>query len=160
MSTPLRPPAPDRPFGTPSSGGLGDAQPQRTGRTGLVPGVISVLIYVFAVVPLLSTVALPIGLLMSVVAIVLAVRALRRPGPRTRPMIGLVTGLIGFVFSGIVIGVAVWMWPQISTYTQCQGAANTVEDRTACSTRFTSDVASKIERSLGLEPGSITLDQP
>ena len=155
MTTPLRPPAPDRPFGTPSSAG---PAPVRTGRTGLLPGVISVLVYVLAVIPLLSLVSLPLGYVCGTLAVVLAVRALRRPGSKTRPVFGLVFGLIGLGFSLVVTAVAVWMWPQISAYTACENGANTNAEHQACSTRFAGDVTTKIETSFGLKPGTIDVD--
>lgn len=152
MTTPLRPPAPDRPFGTPSTGG---PAPIRTGRTGLLPGLISVLVYVLAIIPLLSLVSLPLGYICGALAVVLAVRALRRPGSKTRPVFGLVFGLIGLGFSLVVTAVAIWMWPQISAYTRCENDANTNAEHQACSTQFTNDVATRIETSFGLKPGTI-----
>ena len=156
MTTPLRPPAPDRPFGTPSTGPTNRAV--RTGRTGLLPGVISVLVYVLAIIPLLSLVSLPLGYVCSVLAIVLAIRALGRPGSKTRPVFGLVFGLIGLGFSLVVTAVAIWMWPQISDYTTCESRANTNSEHQVCSTQFTDAVTDKIETTFGLEPGSIQID--
>jgi hypothetical protein len=157
VTTPLRPPAPDRPFGTPSTGPAN--RPTRTGRTGLLPGVISVLVYVLAIIPLLSLVSLPLGYVCGALAVVLAVRALGRPGSKTRPIFGLVFGLIGLGFSVVVTAVAIWMWPQISAYTTCESRANTNSEHQVCSTQFTSDVSTKIETTFGLEPGSIKVDQ-
>ena len=155
MTTPLRPPAPDRPFGTPSTKG---PAPVRTGRTGLVPGVISVLVYVLAIIPLLSLISLPLGYVCGTLAVVLAVRALRRPGSKTRPVFGLVFGLIGLGFSLVVTAVAVWMWPQISAYTACESGANTNAEHQVCSTQFADDVTTKIETTFGLKPGSIDVE--
>ena len=157
MTTPLRPPAQDRPFGTPSTGPV-VGRPTRTGRTGLFPGVISVLVYVLAIIPLLSLVSLPLGYVCGVLAVVLAVRALGRPGSKTRPVFGLVFGLIGLSFSLMVTVIAIWMWPQISASTTCEGGANTNTEHEVCSTQFTSDVATKMENSFGLEPGTIKVN--
>lgn len=157
MTTPLRPPAPDRPFGTPSNGPVGSRQ-TRTGRTGLLPGMISVLVYVLAIIPLLSVVSLPLGYVCGTLAVVLAVRALGRPGSKTRPVFGLVFGLIGLTFSLMVTAIAIWMWPQISAYTTCEGGANTNTEHEVCSTQFTRDVATKLETSLGLDPGTIQVN--
>jgi hypothetical protein len=156
VTTPLRPPAPDRPFGMPSTHPT--SRPPRTGRTGLLPGVISVLVYVLAIIPLLSLVSLPLGYVCGILAVVLAVRALGRPGSKTRPVFGLVFGLIGLGFSVVVTLVAVWMWPQISAYSTCEGSANTNTEHQACSTQFTSDVATKMETTFGLKPGTIKVD--
>ena len=156
MTTPLRPPAPDRPFGTPSPHPLNHVT--RAGRTGLAPGIISVLVYVLAVVPLLSLVSRPLGYVCGILAIVLAVRALGRPGSKTRPVFGLVFGIIGLCFSLLVTAVAVWMWPQISAYSTCEGGANTNTEHQACSTQFTSGVATKLETTFRLKPGTIKVN--
>jgi hypothetical protein len=156
VTTPLRPPAPDRPFGTPSPHPLNHVT--RTGRTGLVPGITSVLVYVLAVIPLLSVVSLPLGYVCGILAIVLAVRALRRPGSKTRPVFGLVFGIIGLGFSLLVTAFAVWMWPQISAYSTCEGRANTNTEHEACSAQFASDFATKVETSFGLPHGTIKVN--
>jgi hypothetical protein len=117
-----------------------------------------VLVYVLAVIPLLSLVSLPLGYVCGALAVVLAVRALGRPGSKTRPVFGLIFGLIGLCFSLLVTVVAIWMWPQISAYTACESGANTNTEHQVCSTQFTSDVASKIETTFHLPPGSIKLN--
>lgn len=155
MTTPLRPPAPDRPFGTPSTGG---PAPVRTGRTGLLPGVISVLVYVLAIFPPLSWVSLPLGYVCGALAVVLAVRALRRPGSKTRPVFGLAFGLTGLGLALVLTAAAIWLRPQISAYATCESGANTNAEHEACSTQFKRDTAIKFETSFGLEPGSINVD--
>jgi hypothetical protein len=156
VTTPLRPPAPDRPYGMPAAGPSG--RPTRTGRTGLLPGVVSVLVYVLAIIPLLSLLSLPLGYVCGILAVVLAVRALGRPGSKTRPVFGLLFGLIGLGFSVVVTVVAVWMWPQISAYANCEGGADTNTEHQACSTQFTGDVATKMETTFGLKPGTIKVN--
>jgi hypothetical protein len=130
----------------------------RTGRTGLLPGLISVLVYVLAIIPLLSLFSLPVGYVCGVLAIVLAVRALGRPGSKTRPVFGLLFGLVGLGFSILLTVFAIWMWPQISAYTACESGANTKAEHQTCSTQFAHDMAAKIETTLHLDPGSIKVN--
>ena len=133
-----------RPFGTPPP-----QQRKRSRFTGALSGVLSLV---------LSVLCFPVGLILGIVAIVLAVRALRVPGPPGqrnpvlgRAVAGLVTGIIGFLFSAACVGLVVWMWPAVSTYATCTSAATTNTDRSQCQQQWTNAVA----RKFGINPASV-----
>jgi len=57
---------------------------------------------------------------------------------------GVVLGCIGLVFSAMWLLVLAVFWPQLSTYYNCMGGANTVTAQQACHKQFTDSVGSEI----------------
>jgi len=88
-------------------------------------------------------------LLFAVTAIwlgVMANRRARRSGTaRPRGAIsGIVLGGFGLALSALWLLIVVVFWPQLSTYYNCMGGANTVAAQQACRTQFTNSVGSEI----------------
>jgi hypothetical protein len=130
---------PDRPFGTPRT--APDAKPRRT---GLVTGLIS----------LPATVLFfPIGLVLGVLAIVTAIRALRHGGPAIvgRAVAALIAGAFSTVLALLCVAFIIGLWPQYRAFTDCQNTAVTNLDKNACQNEFRGD----IERRFGFAPNSI-----
>ena len=86
-----------------------------------------------------------LSLLFAVTAIWLgagANRQARRSGS-ARPRggtSGVVLGGIGLAFSALWLLVLAVFWPQLNTYYNCMGGANTVAAQQACHTQFTNSV--------------------
>jgi len=57
---------------------------------------------------------------------------------------GVVLGCIGLVFSAMWLLVLAVFWPQLSTYYNCMGGANTVTAQQACHKQFSDSVGSEI----------------
>ena len=57
---------------------------------------------------------------------------------------GVVLGCVGLVFSAMWLLVLAVFWPQLSTYYNCMGGANTVTAQQACHKQFTDSVGSEI----------------
>jgi hypothetical protein len=57
---------------------------------------------------------------------------------------GVVLGSIGLVFSALWLLVLAVFWPQLNTYYNCMGGANTVTAQQACHKQFTDSVGSEI----------------
>lgn len=137
MSSPFG--TPDRPFGTPRTAPDGKRR-----RTGLIVGLIS----------LPATVAFfPIGLVLGVLAIATAIRALRSGGPTvvSRAVGGLLAGAFSTVLGLLCIAFIIGLWPQYKAFTQCQNTAVTIQDKNACQNQLRTD----IERRFGFAPNSI-----
>jgi hypothetical protein len=86
-----------------------------------------------------------LSLLFAVTAIWLgagANRRARRSGT-ARPRggtSGIVLGCLGLAFSALWLLVLAVFWPQLNTYYNCMGGANTVSAQQACHTQFTNSV--------------------
>jgi len=86
-----------------------------------------------------------LSLLFAVTAIWLgagANRRARRSGT-ARPRggtSGIVLGCLGLAFSALWLLVLAVFWPQLNTYYNCMGGANTVAAQQACHTQFTNSV--------------------
>ena len=61
-------------------------------------------------------------------------------------LIGLMLGLgsLGVAFSALWLLVLAVFWPQLNTYYNCMGAANTVTAQQACHDQFTKSVGSEL----------------
>ena len=57
---------------------------------------------------------------------------------------GVVLGSIGLAFSALWLIVLAVFWPQLNTYYNCMGAANTVTAQQACHDQFTKSVGSEL----------------
>ncbi len=56
---------------------------------------------------------------------------------------GIVVGGLGLAFSALWLLVLAVFWPQLNTYYDCMGGANTVTAQQACHTQFTNSVGSE-----------------
>jgi hypothetical protein len=88
-------------------------------------------------------------LLFAAVAIWLGVTAskMARRGGTARPrwaVGGVVLGCVGLTFSALWLLVLAVFWPQLNTYYNCMGAANTVTAQQACHDQFTKSVGSEL----------------
>ncbi|KAB2351699.1 hypothetical protein [Actinomadura rudentiformis] len=98
----------------------------------------------------------PVGLILGVAAIVVAIRA-RRSARRQHAVApgaiaGLVLGGIALAFSTFSLALTVFLWPELSGYQTCVGKANTSTDEKACR----DDYYPKIEKKLNLPEGSMS----
>jgi hypothetical protein len=130
---------PDRPFGTPRTAPDGKRR-----RTGLVTGLVSL--------PA-TVVFFPVGLVLGVLAIVTAIRALRRGGPAIvgRAVAALLTGAFSTVLALLCVAFIIGLWPQYKSFTHCQNAAVTIQDKNVCQNQLRTD----IEHRFGLAPNAI-----
>ncbi len=88
-------------------------------------------------------------LLFAAAAIWLGVTAskMARRGGTARPrwaVGGVVLGCIGLVFSALWLLVLAVFWPQLNTYYNCMGGANTMTAQQTCHDQFTKSVGSEI----------------
>ena len=88
-------------------------------------------------------------LLFAATAVWLGVTASKkaRRGGTARPRWaagGVVLGCIGLVFSALWLLVLAVFWPQLNTYYNCMGGANTVAAQQTCHDQFTKSVGSEI----------------
>jgi ABC-type amino acid transport system permease subunit len=88
-------------------------------------------------------------LLFAVAAIWLGVTAARkaRRSGTARPrwaVVGVVLGGLGLALSALWLFALAVFWPQLNTYYNCLGGANTVAAKQACRTQFTNQVGSEI----------------
>jgi hypothetical protein len=60
-------------------------------------------------------------------------------------------GAIGLVFSLLVTIISAFLYNEISAYTRCRDAANTITDENQCKDAF----ARALEKKLHLKPGSV-----
>jgi hypothetical protein len=86
-----------------------------------------------------------LSLLFAVTAIWLGAGANRRArrSATARPRggtSGIVLGCLGLAFSALWLLVLAVFWPQLNTYYNCMGGANTVAAQQACRTQFTNSV--------------------
>lgn len=137
MSSPFG--TPDRPFGTPRTAPDGQYR-----RTGLVTGLISL--------PA-TVVFFPVGLVLGVLAIIRAIRALRKGGPTIvgRAIVALLAGALSTVIALLCIAFIIGLWPQYKAFTECQNTAVTNQDKNVCQNQLRSD----IEHRFGFAPNSI-----
>ncbi|MDL4776172.1 MULTISPECIES: DUF4190 domain-containing protein [Thermomonosporaceae] len=138
--------APDRtpdgagPAGRPPLGG----PPSKTDASGLRALLLGGLALVFALF------FFPAGLILGIAAVVVGIRARRQAKGRraTAPGAagGIVLGSIGLVVVVFSITVTALLWPQMSAYQDCLGAANTVSDEKACKTTYVHELEKKFGR--------------
>lgn len=137
MSSPFG--TPDRPFGTPRT--TPDGKPPRT---GLIIGLVSI--------PM-TILFFPIGLVLGVIAIVTAIRALRKGGPSVvgKSVGGLLAGAASTLIAALCLVFLIGFWPQYRSFIDCQSSAVTIQDKNTCQNEFRGDV----EKRLGLPNGSL-----
>lgn len=138
MSSPYG--TPDRPFGTPAPQG----RRGRPLRTGILSGLVSL--------PA-TIIFFPIGLVLGVLAIVTAVRALRRGGGQvvTRAVVAIIAGAVSTLIAVLCIVLIALVWPQYKSFSTCQRNAVTIADKSQCQNTFRGD----IERRFGIPAGTI-----
>jgi hypothetical protein len=90
-----------------------------------------------------------LALLFAATAIWLGVTAskMARRGGTARPrwaVGGVVLGSVGLTFSALWLLVLAVFWPQLNTYYNCMGGANTVTAQQACHDQFTKSVGSEL----------------
>jgi hypothetical protein len=118
--------------------------------TALLLGVLSLIGLMFGLGNLRRGVFVAVlTLLFAATAIWLGTTASRkaRRGGTARPrwaVGGVVLGCIGLVFSALWLLVLAVFWPQLNTYYNCMGGANTVTAQQACHDQFTKSVGSEI----------------
>ena len=118
--------------------------------TALLLGVLSLIGLMFGLGNLRRGIFVAVlTLLFAAAAIWLGATANKRArrGGTARPrwaVGGVVLGCIGLVFSALWLLVLAVFWPQLSTYYNCMGGANTVTAQQACHDQFTKSVGSEI----------------
>ena len=118
--------------------------------TALLLGVLSLIGLMFGLGNLRRGIFVAVlTLLFAATAIWLGATASRkaRRGGTARPrwaVGGVVLGCIGLVFSALWLLVLAVFWPQLNTYYNCMGGANTVTAQQACHDQFTKSVGSEI----------------
>ncbi|MCP2335494.1 hypothetical protein [Actinomadura rupiterrae] len=142
---PWRPPEPQ---GPPPGGALPPGAAEQTARRALWLGVGSLVITLFF---------WPGGLALGVAALVVATKARRLAAGRTAPPPGvtggLVTGTISVVLGVLMLGLAVYLWPEVSALENCKSDANTQTDRAACEAKWLPEIAHKLHvRTSDLDP--------
>ena len=95
-------------------------------------------IFVAALTLVFAAVAIWLGVTSS--------RTARRSGTaRPRGAVsGVVLGVFGLAISALWLMVLAVFWPQLSSYYNCMGGANTVTAQQACHDQFTNSVGSEI----------------
>jgi ABC-type amino acid transport system permease subunit len=90
-----------------------------------------------------------VALLIAITAVWLAISAMsraRRIGS-SRPrgvVLATVLGIVGLVFSGIVLAGFALFWPQLSQYSRCLSGANTMSAQQACQQQLNDSVGNEI----------------
>ena len=118
--------------------------------TALVLGVLSLIGLMLGLGNLRRGVFVAVlTLLFAATAVWLGVTASKkaRRGGTARPRWaagGVVLGCIGLVFSALWLLVLAVFWPQLNTYYNCMGGANTVAAQQTCHDQFTKSVGSEI----------------
>ncbi|KAB2379416.1 DUF4190 domain-containing protein [Actinomadura montaniterrae] len=97
----------------------------------------------------------PLGLVVGVAALVIGIRARRQAraarviAPGAVP--GIVLGSVGLGLAVLAVASTAYLWPELSGYQDCLGAANTGIDKTACKHEY----YPKIEKKLHAPAGSM-----
>ena len=118
--------------------------------TALVLGVLSLIGLMLGLGNLRRGVFVAVlTLLFAATAVWLGVTAskMARRGGTARPrwaVGGVLLGSVGLVFSALWLLVLAVFWPQLNTYYNCMGGANTVTAQQACHDQFTKSVGSEL----------------
>ncbi|RFU42409.1 DUF4190 domain-containing protein [Actinomadura logoneensis] len=99
----------------------------------------------------------PFGLVLGIAALVVGTRARRLSAERPRPLPGLtggmVSGALSVVLGVLMLGFAVYLWPEVSGLENCKSTANTQTDRQACEDKWLPEIARKLHvRTSDLDP--------
>lgn len=142
---PWRPTEPENP---PPGGALPPGAAEQTARRALWLGVGSLVITLFF---------WPFGLALGIAALVVATKARRlATGRASAPpgaTGGMVTGAVSVVLGVLMLGFAVYLWPQVSGLENCKSTANTQTDRQACEDKWLPEIARKLHvRTADLDP--------
>lgn len=96
-----------------------------------------------------------LGLVLGVFALVIGVRAIRAAhrahisAPGAVP--GMVMGAIGTVCSLMLVVLWLFLYQELSDYTNCRAAANTISDQNQCKDAF----AQAVEKKMHMPKGSL-----
>ncbi|MBA9001189.1 hypothetical protein [Thermomonospora cellulosilytica] len=109
-----------------------------------------------AVLMMLIPVATVFAVIPAIAAVVLGVRtrrAARRAGrpPAPGSLAGVVVGAIVTVLFVMIVGTQLYLHEEITRYSQCQNAANTIQEERGCRERLARDV----EKKFGLPSGTL-----
>jgi len=130
-----RPPAAmPPPNGTDGDGARPDPQARRTAIRLAVLSVAAVGSAFFAP---------PVGALLGVVAIVIAVRS-RREVPSRPRLLAILSGSIAVVVGTALTGAALFFREEITEYSRCRQAANTVQAEQNCQDALNESLASRL----------------
>ncbi|WP_026415526.1 DUF4190 domain-containing protein [Actinomadura oligospora] len=146
---PWRPEPQDPQSQGPQPGGtLPPGPAEQTARRALWLGVGSLVITLFF---------WPFGLALGIAALVVGTKARRlatgRPGALPGLTGGMVTGAISVVLGVLMLGFAVYLWPEVSGLENCKSTANTQTDRQACEDKWLPEIARKLHvRTSDLDP--------
>lgn len=136
-----------------STGAYGPADPQHGGPVGpeerhriRTRGRVALVFGIGSIV--FSILFFPLGLVLGIVAIVLALLA-RRAGGRVAlhvpgTSLSLVLGILAAVFSSVVLIIAGIFWNEIERYQECVSGANTNAAQTRCLNDFQDTVTDRI----------------
>jgi hypothetical protein len=97
----------------------------------------------------------PVGLVLGIAALVIGIKAARRPGRQGSqgPIVGgIVLGSLGLMVATAQLVLSAILWPETGRYQDCMGAANTTTDENVCKDRYFTE----IERKLDLPPGAVS----
>lgn len=125
---------------------------ERSGRQAMRLALIALLMMlipltsVFAVIPAVAAIALGVR----------TRRAARRAGrpPVPGSLVGIVVGAIVTALFAMTVAVQLYLHEEITRYSRCRDAANTVQEERDCRKRLVQDV----ERRFGLPAGSLNED--
>ncbi|MFC4910640.1 hypothetical protein [Actinomadura gamaensis] len=148
---PWRPPEqqdPRDPQGPPPGGPTPPGAAEQAARRALWLGVGSLVITLFF---------WPLGLALGIAAVVVGTRARRlaahRAGSPPGVTGGIVTGAISVVLGVVMLGFAVYLWPEVSGLENCKSTANTQTDKSACEDKWLPEIARKLHvRTSDLDP--------
>lgn len=139
------PPAPPRPPKDPMvliEGSVPAEDARRRVRLSIVLGVAGIL----------TTILLPLGLLLDVAALVIGVRAWRRARElgegRRRDLLGAFLGGIGVLLAAALVALLVTLWSPFSQWTDCVRGANTSIAEHNCKERLRAEVRDRIGHDL------------
>lgn len=148
---------PGRPDGRPPTGSAGDRQPvERGGLLALflgLAGIVLALEMMSLIVQAPPLVVLaPIA---GIAAIVLGIRARRRARANARrapgSVGGITFGIIGLVFSALLLTSLSLFWNEFSTYRDCISGANTIAAQKSCRQTF----VNQLSKRSGVPPGEL-----
>ncbi|WP_433329129.1 hypothetical protein [Spirillospora sp. CA-294931] len=102
----------------------------------------------------------PIGAVLGIAAVVVGVKARRlaraeRVTTAQGVVPGIVMGAIGLCVCAMSLAFAAFMWPQVSSYQECLGGANTHTDKKACKDEYKKDLQNK-EKKYNLPKDSLS----
>jgi len=95
----------------------------------------------------LSLFVFPIGLVLGIAAIVIAIRAHKLGAGSRTPVTGVVPAIVlasfGLAVAGLQLVVTAMLFPELNSRQECLSSANTTTDEQVCKDRFLTQVAKK-----------------